>query len=165
MLGGGLWYGLLGVVGAASRGILLPVAAACYALCLIWHARSGVSMSFWRRSIQANRALVRGARGLLYFGALLGIGIFTEVATPLVWAGAFYSLAAGIPGGLLYGTGFGLGRSAPALAAVFVARRDVDYGAIADLIVVRLRQPLRYVAFLAALAGVCVAAASAALIL
>jgi hypothetical protein len=98
---------------------------------------------------------------LIYFGALLGIGIFTEATTPLVWAGAFYSLAAGLPGGLLYGTGFGLGRSAPALAAVFVARRDINYGAIADLIVIRLRRPLRYVAFLAALAGACVAAASA----
>jgi hypothetical protein len=161
MLGGGLWYGLLGLVGTASRGFLLPVAAGCFALCLIWHVRSRSSISFGRRSIQANRALVRGTRGLAYFGALVGIGLLTEVATPLVLAGAFYALAAGLPAGVLYGAGFGLGRSGPALAAVFVARREISHHKVAELIVFRLRQPLRYVALLAALAGAGLAAASA----
>jgi hypothetical protein len=161
MLGAGLWYGLLGAVGAVSRGVLLPVAAVGYALCLIWHARRRDSVSFSRRSIQANRALVRGTRGRAYFGALLGTGIFTEAATPLVWAGALYSLAAGFPGGLLYGAGFGLGRSTPALSAILFARRDIDHGAIAELIVIRLRPPLRYAAFLAALSCVCIAMVSA----
>ena len=161
MLGGGLWYGLLGTVGSATGRMLLPAAAVCFGYCLMWHARGRAQVPFGRRSIQANKSLVRGVPGLLYFGALLSTGILTEMSTPLVWAGIVYSLAAGLPAALYYGIGFGVGRSVPALAAVPAYRRDIDYGALAGFVVFTLRRPLRHVGTLAALVGAALAAAPA----
>jgi len=90
---------------------------------------------------------------LIYFGALLGVGVLTEMSTPLVWAGVVYSAAAGLPWAIMYGLGFGLGRSMPALAAVPVYGRDINYGDVAALVVGSLRGPLRYVAVMTAAFG------------
>ncbi len=50
----------------------------------------------------------------MYFGALLGMGVFTEMASPLVIGGAWLSIAWGMHWGMSYGLGFGVARSMPA---------------------------------------------------
>jgi hypothetical protein len=154
-----MWYGLFGLVGLLAKRVLLPVAILGFGLSLAWHIEHSGLVPFGRRSIEANGRLVRGRPGLIYFGALLGVGILTEMSTPLVWAGVVYSAAAGLPWAVMYGLGFGLGRSMPALAAVPVYGRDIDYGDVAALVAGSLRRPLRYVAVMTAAFGAATAAA------
>jgi hypothetical protein len=133
---------LLGEVYSAK--FAAPLVVVLYVGAGIWHVSGLVGFPGDRRGIQANKHLVGGLTGRAYFGALLGIGILTEMSTPLVWTGVIYSMAAGIPAAPLYGMGFGLGRSAPAVAAIPAHKRPVDYGAIAVSVAWALRRPLRY---------------------
>jgi hypothetical protein len=158
-MGASAWFGLLGLIGNLVRPILLPVAAIGFGLSLLWHGRHSGLIPFARRSVEANKNLVRGLPGLLYFGALLGVGVITEMSTPLVWAGAVYSAAIGLPGAVFYGLGFGLGRSTPALVSAVRYRKDIDYAAVSAFIVGSIRQPLRYIALIAALAGMAISTA------
>lgn len=61
-----------------------------------------------------------GPRGVLYFGAILGVGLLTDMATPLVYGGAALALNIGPGAALISGIGFGLGRSLPGWVAVVV---------------------------------------------
>src|SRR5262249_16830988 len=83
-----------------------------------WHLSNRWRFPGDRRGVQANKHLVRGIGGRLYFGALLGAGIVTEMSTPLVSTGIFYGLAGGALVVVCYGFGFGLGPCAPGLAGV-----------------------------------------------
>jgi len=147
-------YGGLGVLGTVLHVSFLPtVTLLGFTYCAYWHARSRYRFPLQRRGIQANKALVRGKPGLLYFGALLGTGVITEMATPLVWTGALFAASSGISAAAGYGIGFGLGRSAPALAAIALGPLLTDYGSLAAFIVVETRQRLRVVGFAGALLG------------
>lgn len=154
------WYGLLGSAGqVAYLSYLAPLVVAGYLYSLYWHIRGRVVVPFGRASVQANRDLVRGTPGLVYFGALLGHGLLTEMSSPLVWAGAGFAAVAGPLPGLLYGIGFGLGRSATALAGIPLGPRTTDYGRAAGFITVGLRRRLRPVGAVAAVIGAAAAAA------
>lgn len=153
------WYGLLGVAGAvAYLAYLAPVVVGGYLYSLYWHARRRLIVPFGRTSVQANRDLVRGTPGLVYFGALLGNGLLTEMSSPLVWAGAGFAAVAGPLPALLYGVGFGLGRSATALAGIPLGPRVTDYGRVADFVTGALRRRLHPVGVVAALLGAAVVA-------
>lgn len=153
------FYGLLGVVGSAVyAAYLAPAAVALYLYALYWHLWRRVVVPFGRSSVQANRDLVRGTPGLVYFGALLGHGLLTEMASPLVWAGAGFAVVGGAWAGLGYGIGFGIGRSATALAGIPFGPQVSDYGRVAGFINGRLRQWLRPVGVVAAALGVALAA-------
>lgn len=152
------WYGLLGAAGQlAGAGYVAPVVVAGYLYGLWWHVRGRVVVPFGRASVQANRDLVRGTPGLVYFGALLGNGLLTEMSSPLVWAGAGLALVAGPLAALGYGVGFGLGRSATALAGIPLGPHTTDLGHAAGFITVTLRRRLHPVGAVAALLGAVVA--------
>ena len=148
---------ILGAVGQflPSRECAI-LALVAYIAAWRWHLSNRWRFPGDRRGVQANKHLVRGIGGRLYFGALLGAGIVTEMSTPLVSTGIFYGLAGGALVAVCYGFGFGLGRSAPSMAAVPLYRRDIDYGPVASRVVVSMRQFGKY-------AGPFVAAASALL--
>jgi len=75
------------------------------------------------------------------------------MSSPLVWAGVLYAAVAGLPAAAFYGVGFGLGRSAPAVAAVPVYRRRIDHGALAMSFVAGFGRPARYLAIAASVVG------------
>jgi hypothetical protein len=129
------------------------LALLAYLAALWWHLLKRWRFPGDRRGVQANRHLVQGMPGRLYFGALLGAGILTEMSTPLVWSGMFFGLAGGALVAACYGLGFGLGRSAPSLAAVPLYRHDVDYGAVASRVAVSMRQFGRHVGVFVATFG------------
>ena len=77
-----------------------------------WYLRQLVRVPLGRDSRQSNRHFAsRGVLGQIYFGGVLGVGLLTQMSTPLVYAGALLSLANGPMWGGVYGVGFGLGRS------------------------------------------------------
>jgi hypothetical protein len=64
---------------------------------LVWHVCGRHRIPWGRESVQARRPTAeRGWPGLLYFGALLGVGLLTEMARPLVLAGAVMAAAQGV---------------------------------------------------------------------
>jgi hypothetical protein len=120
VLSGTATYALIGAVGALLghgpwRHVLAVVALAGILLVYV----SGERQAYARLGIQANRRLAeRGNWGMVYFGALLGIGFLTEVSTPLVAAGVVLSLASTATWGAAYGLGFALGRWRPAVVGL-----------------------------------------------
>lgn len=129
------------------------VALALLALSLLWYARRAQLFPGSRGGRQANRELARSKPGLVYFGALLGVGLFTQMSTPLVYAGAAASLSQGTTWGALFGFGFGLGRSAPALAGPFLATRDLTPATVANAVVVRFQSEARALGLVTSAAG------------
>lgn len=120
MIAGGLAYAALGEIGRllGGRRLFGPAALAMLVGAAVWHGLGGRAVPFGRVGVQANRDLAfKGPWGIVYFGALLGIGLLTQMSTPLVYGGAVLSMASGAAGGFIYGAGFGLGRSLPALGA------------------------------------------------
>lgn len=117
----GLTYGLLALIGT-STGLSTVGAALAIGIALaslVWHLRRRLQFVGDRRGFQARRDLaVRPPLGLYYFGALLGFGFLTTMSTPLVYAGAAIAFASPVAVGLLYGAGFALGRSVPAIVGV-----------------------------------------------
>lgn len=147
-------YATWAAVGSLLHSLLMWVATLlAYAYSAYWHARGRYGFPLQRRGIQANRALVRGKAGPVYFGALLGAGFITEMSTPLVWAGALYAATSGITAAGGYGIGFGLGRSAPALAGIVLGPSITDYGSLAVRIVIDVRNRLRIVGVIGSLLG------------
>jgi hypothetical protein len=157
-------YGAFGAIGSAlgRPSVLLLLAVAVLFWACQWYLRGRYHLPGGRQAVQANRNLaVRGPAGMLYFGALLGVGLLTEMSTPLVYAGAALSLSQGIGWGALYGVGFGLGRSVPALAAALIPRRDISPAAIARTMAFTNRERSRWLG-LATSAGVLAFAVTAA---
>lgn len=66
--------------------------------------------------------------GRLYFGGILGLGIATYMTTPLVYALVLYAAAVHLPGALLVGVGFGLGRSRPLVTGLWARGRLTPAG-------------------------------------
>jgi hypothetical protein len=136
-----------------------PVAlAAAFALFLgsaAWHLRGVARFPLGRQGVQANRARVqRGRGGVLYFGAILGTGLITAMATPLVYAGAVMAIYAGPARALAYGASFGIGRSVPALMGALLASRDTDPSHIVNSLMVPNLRKYRVTGVLTGLLGV-----------
>ena len=158
-------YGAFGVVGSmlGRPSALLLLAVAALAWACLWYLRGRYRLPGGREAVQANRDLaIRGPAGMLYFGALLGVGLLTEMSTPLVYAGAALSLSQGLGWGALYGVGFGLGRSAPALAAALIPRRDVNPAAIARVMVSTNRKRSRWLGLVVSAGAFALATTAAA---
>ena len=85
---------------------------------LCWHATRGWPAFLARRfENQANRSWAQsGALGQVYFGLLMGVGVLTQVATPLLYVGLAVAGTVGVGWAISCGVGFGLGRSVPAVA-------------------------------------------------
>jgi hypothetical protein len=106
--------GLIG--GELPEGVWVATAGAAALWSFSWHARGRDARSVrWARSgRQANKRRARRRfSGRLYFGAILGVGLLTFMATPLVYSIALLAAAVGLPAALMVGAGFGLGRSKP----------------------------------------------------
>lgn len=96
-------------------------AATALASCLSWYIIRRPRFRWSRQDNQANRALAySGALGQLYFGTLMGVGILTQMSTPLVYASLLGAASEGVAWALVAGVGFGLGRSMPAVAGAAV---------------------------------------------
>jgi hypothetical protein len=90
----------------------------------LWHLLHRKSFRFNRAGIQTNRVLAkRGSAGMLYFGAILGVGILTEMTTPLVFLGPALAVASGFAAALPFALGFAVGRSSPVVWSVASRRR------------------------------------------
>jgi hypothetical protein len=82
----------------------------------------GATLSYWyalrpptpSRGRQINKRVARASGiGALAYGATLGVGVATIVATPAVWIGLGVTLIIGRwEWGAVYGAAFGVGRSA-----------------------------------------------------
>ncbi|MBO0822939.1 MAG: hypothetical protein J2P27_03650 [Actinobacteria bacterium] len=139
---GVLTYGGLALVAAAfdARFVVRVLAIAWIAFCLCWHAFGFVKVPLGRESIQANKQWARkGAGGLFYFGALLGNGLLTQMTTPLVLGGALAAASSSVWWALLYGAGFGAGRSLPTFSGAMVGLGNLDPGELAARMISRRR--------------------------
>lgn len=154
-LAGGLTYGLLGVAGTALPGWLAPGLAIVFlAQAIAFHASGKRSFLGDRDGRQANRGWAYSRpTGVLYFGALLGVGLLTRMSSPLVHFGAALSLVSGPIGGLGYGIGFGVGRSIPAMAGALIGTRHPEASDIAVFFAAKLQPRLRPIALLACTLG------------
>ncbi|MDP9203313.1 MAG: hypothetical protein M3P26_15470 [Gemmatimonadota bacterium] len=77
---------------------------------------------FGREGSQARRRYIATPLGQLYFGAVMGVGVLTEISTPLVFGGMAMAAFLGWPQAITYGAGFGLGRAAALWVGSLVAR-------------------------------------------
>jgi cytochrome c biogenesis protein CcdA len=152
---------------AAAVGAILPraasvaIAAAIGSCCLSWHVLGRPRFRFRRLGVQFNRAWVqRGPLGPVYFGALLGLGIVTELSTPLVYANLALAAANGVGWAIAAGAGFGLGRSVPPILGALGVGRATDPGRIPHLIYFELRRPARLLGVTTALGGLAALAAT-----
>lgn len=109
---------------AAVRG----VGGAVILLAILWHALGHARFPGDRNGWQASRERALITRtGRLYFGFLLGLGVFTRMTTPLVYALLLAVAASGSASlAVAAGLGFGLGRSIPAFAGVGAGRASGD---------------------------------------
>lgn len=118
-------YLLIGFLGAVpARVVYAMIGLGLLAYAVFWHATGRSTVPAGRQGFQARRAWVdEGRGGLLYFGAVLGVGFLTEMSTPLVHAGMALAAAHGPYQGMGYGAGFGAGRSLPTWTAVVLGGR------------------------------------------
>lgn len=132
---------------ALFAGGLLPhealvTAAACIVVAgAIWHLRGQLRFPGDRQGRQANRerALLTGS-GRVYFGFLLGLGVFTHMTTPFVYVMLVVIAAAGrVPIAFAAGIGFGVGRSAPALGGLLMRAKSWNPGRASCTIVAQSR--------------------------
>ena len=132
---------------------LLALAVAGLAACLTWYLTGRRHFRGARAEHQANREWAfRGPLGQAYFGSLMGAGVLTQMTTPLVYASIFVAWSQGLVWALVAAVGFGIGRSAPAIAGAALARRPYDPHSV----FLRLAMPVRGARVVgAALASVC----------
>lgn len=116
-------------MGAYGAGRVVPrflvLASLLVVLCWSawWHGSGRVRFPGDRDRVQANKKLAQsGPGGTMYFGALLGFGFATRMATPLWYAIPLMGASGSVQSALALGVGVGLGRSWPAARAV--AGRD-----------------------------------------
>ena len=133
----------------------VAVAALVYAA--LWYAAGHRDFPLSRPGAQANaKKSTRGLAGSAHFGAVMGVGFLTEMSTPFVWVAVAVAAWQGPLWGLLYGTGFAVGRSAPAWLGAILAFRHMSPGAV-SLTVLRLRPHFRWPGLVVALSGVVLA--------
>ncbi len=148
-------FGTLGFVGLVlDEWVGFRVwALAIFLWALVWHATRLRGFPGNRDRVQARRDLVaRGVLGPFWFGAILGTGLLTEAATPLVHVGPFLGLGWGPAAGVAYGVGFALGRSVPVWGGAALGDRLAPHG-VAVFFVENARR-LRRAGSLACLGGV-----------
>lgn len=148
-------FGTSGLIGLAlSEWVGFRVwALAIFLWSLAWHATSLRGFPGSRDRVQARRDLVaRGMLGPFYFGAILGTGLVTEAATPLVHVGPFLGLGWGPAAGIAYGMGFALGRSLPVWSGAALGNRLAPHGVA--IFFVKNRRRFRRAGSLACLGGV-----------
>ncbi len=152
-----LAYATLSLLGATPtlRVFALVAAALLFGAAGFWHLAGLASFPLNRAGRQASRSRVqRGWLGVVYFGAVLGSGLMTAMATPLVYAGALVSAAAGPMGGMFYGLGFGLGRSAPAMVGAVVGSRGPEATEVVTIMTTGSYQTSRWLGGFAAALGI-----------
>lgn len=155
---GGLTGATIAGVGGFVPGTSTRAAAAVLLLgcvwALAWYIAPG-SIRLPTPKKQLTRRYVEvPLAGAALFGGVLGVGVLTVVATPLVWTGL---AAAAVSGsaltGLIYGTAFGLGRSVQLLQQRL--HRPAAFGEIAVRVTSRThRYRLGGAVYSACLAGV-----------
>lgn len=126
MVSGALTYCALGLTTAllGATFVFRPIAVVWFVGTVLWYLAGSRRVPFGRASVQARRDLAqKGSPGLVYFGAVLGIGLLTQMAAPLVYGGALPTLSSSPSWGLAYGAASGVGRSAPAWAGAILAGR------------------------------------------
>jgi hypothetical protein len=126
--------GVVAVGSIAFAGSLLPahivlgvITAYLSLRALIWHIRDRKRrFTLDRYPVQADRVLAgSGWHGTAYFGWILGISVYTQMATPLVQALVALAAVLGVPFGISAGIGLGLARSlAPWQGALARDRSD-----------------------------------------
>jgi hypothetical protein len=134
---GALTYAGFGALGdyLATGPALGLLAAAVLVGSAFWYGKGGGHVPFGRQGVQSHRDLAgRGWLGLMYFGGLLGVGLLTQMSTPLVWAGVFVSLYKGPGWAFVYGIGFGVGRAIPVWVVAFLRGRFIPAELTAYLI-------------------------------
>jgi hypothetical protein len=126
LFAGAFFYGAAGAIGnLVFRWPLLLVALYLLVASTWWHLRRRGDVPAGRGGIQARRNwATQGRRGLAYFGAVLSVGVLTEMTTPLVYAGLAMAGGSGWLGAAGYGVGFALGRSVPPWIAALVPARS-----------------------------------------
>jgi len=114
VLGGAIAVGSIAFVGSLFPApVVLGIIVGYLSLrALIWHIRGRKRFAFDRYPVQADRVLAgSGWHGTAYFGWILGISIYTQMATPLVQALVGLAAVLGVPFGIVAGIGLGLARS------------------------------------------------------
>jgi hypothetical protein len=113
---GTLTYAAIGAIGAllpvlgeqAGAGTLLAGSLVAGA----WHVYPQTRWLRHPRKQLRRDVVLKPKAGAAIFGAVLGIGWLTAIATPFVWVGLLACFASGSPlWGAAYGFGFGFGRS------------------------------------------------------
>lgn len=124
---------MTGVIVSATLGFMLPQAVLYVAagtlsvVAAAWHISGLRTFPGGRHDRHANRAWAHSGRvGQLYFGALMGAGLFTQMSTPLIYPTLLLSAAGSWKWVLAAGVGFGLGRSGPAVAGALLAERHLN---------------------------------------
>jgi hypothetical protein len=120
---------------------------------LAWHLVGRPGFRWRHLGIQANRSWVqRGPLGLVYFGALLGAGVITEMSTPLAYAWIAAAGANGVSWGVIAGLGAGLGRATPAFAGAARLAGAMSPGSIGRYVYADWMRRARWPGALASLA-------------
>ncbi len=127
---------------AAACGVLVPrvvTAAVLTAVAIVgvaWHWSGRRNFRLDRMGRQANPSKARnGLWGGFSFGTVLGLGVLTRMASPLVMA--LILTAAALPLGLAeaIGLGFGLGRSVVAAAGAAIGGRLTPESVVTAIVV------------------------------
>lgn len=154
---GGITFGALGAIGQLAHMNMIPIAVCCEVVlswAAWWHAGRRVRFPGARQGVQANRRWAqKGLEGQAYFGALLGAGFVTELATPLVLAGGSLAVLAGGMWGTMFGVGFGLGRTVIGWMGMLPSVRQAGSQELV-VAVLRLRESFRWPSIVVALGGV-----------
>ncbi len=142
-------YTALGILGnvAGISTVALVALTATAAGSAVWYLSGRRQIPFGMATRQANRyAAHSGPLGVVYLGQVLGLGIATEMSTPLVWSGVLFAVGLGAPASAAFGLGFGLGRSAPVIAGAVIGER-VELSTAIDKMLVDLPARTRPVGF------------------
>ncbi len=104
----------------------------------LWHLLGKIRFVGDRRGRQAHRGRALETRtGRLYFGFLLGLGVFTHMTTPFVYA-ELLVIAVGGPVlvAVAVGLGFAVGRSIPAVIGLGLRNRSLKPSDISCAVVI-----------------------------
>lgn len=134
MIGAVTTFGLIGLL-ARIHALRVPLFIAAGVLAvraLVWHLRGRTRFSLDRYGVQAarNRAGI-GWVGQAYFGWILGVTVYTQMATPLVQALVALVAASGTTVGVACGIGLGCARSVAAWRGA-LSSGDATPGMVAE---------------------------------
>lgn len=110
-------YGLLALLGSPLFSVdnraLYSITLLGATFAAVWYVWPwSIPIPSPKRQVARHPAVYVPVTGALIFGGLLGTGLLTKIVTPFVWVGVASSFVSGsFLWGLLYGVGFGFGRS------------------------------------------------------